>query len=550
MVHCEEVVDQFRTSPALALVRTPRHTVETRLLETFRSSGEGSSDETVRPAETRVPGSRRGARHRHVGGAGRGGRRRPRRHRARADIPAGRRAVDRRAGRRGRTRRCPGPSTTPAAPRPRPRTRSASTGPGGADGWDSGRVRSDASTGVAYAGPALAGDHTYRVDGADLEPARPGVAVVGAQRFDTGLMPAADWSAWLAAGQRRRPGAPRLRACPRPVVRARLYVGAQGLVEPHLNGALVDPDRVLDSSVTDYAQRVLYRDFDVTRQLRRGRNVLGVMAGQGQFAGKPTFVAQLSVTTPTARPRMIAHRPDLADRRRPGDRATTSTTARAGTPASRSPAGTPPSFDASRLGDRAGRTRRSRTDRAWRWAGRSPPPTRPRAAAGRRRRAGGRRRRSTDQSEGYHSAIESTADTTKWVQVDLGSSQAVHGLDPVPGPADQRPGRATSRAPASRSATGCRSATTRLRHRDDARRPHRRRPAQPRHHAGVAAGRRQGRYVRVTATKLPAAAPSCTFRLAELGVYGAEPGAVYSRPDPAAAPTARRPPGSSRTSRR
>lgn len=161
--------------------------------------------------------------------------------------------------------------------------------------WDSGRVASAESSGVAYAGPALQADHTYQWTVRTWNRQGQQSSWSPAERFDAGPMGVQDWSAsWLkvADGALVR----RTFDLPKSVARARLYTGAQGLVEPHLNGARVDAKQVLDSSVTDYAKRLVYRDFDVTSQLRRGKNALAVMVGQGQFSGSPTFIAQLSIT--------------------------------------------------------------------------------------------------------------------------------------------------------------------------------------------------------------------------------------------------------------
>jgi alpha-L-rhamnosidase len=161
--------------------------------------------------------------------------------------------------------------------------------------WDSGRVSSAESAGVAYAGPALQADHTYEWTVRTWNRQGQQSPWSHAERFDAGPMGVQDWSAsWLkvADGSLVR----RSFNLPKTVVRARLYIGAQGLVEPHLNGAVIDAKQVLNSSVTDYAKRVVYRDYDVTDLLRQGTNALAVMVGQGQASGSPTFIAQLSIT--------------------------------------------------------------------------------------------------------------------------------------------------------------------------------------------------------------------------------------------------------------
>jgi len=44
----------------------------------------------------------------------------------------------------------------------------------------------------------------------------------------------------------------------------------------------------LDPSITDYRKRVLYSTYEVTRQLNNGKNVFGVILGNGAFHLKKT----------------------------------------------------------------------------------------------------------------------------------------------------------------------------------------------------------------------------------------------------------------------
>jgi alpha-L-rhamnosidase len=386
--------------------------------------------------------------------------------------------------------------------------------------WDSGRVGSDASTGIAYAGPKLPADHTYKwtvrtwnTHGQASPWARP-------ERFDTGPMSVNDWSAdWLQVND----GALVRRSfeLPKPVVRARLYLGAQGLVEPHLNGALVDAERVLDSSVTDYAKHVLYRDFDVTRELHKGTNVLGVTTGQGQFSGKPTFIAQLSVTYADGSTARIVS--DESWRTAAG-------------PVTRDDFYYGESWDARK--QIAGWDGASFDASGWAAVPVYAPVShaaslalgRPVTALDETACCGWSRaalvdgiERSTDQSEGYHSAIEATADATKWVQVDLGSSHSLKTVTlfparPTNDPAGDFPGAGFPvRYRVQVSDDPDFGTGTTLADRTEADQPN----------PGTApvslAVDGQGRYVRVTATKLACRDTSCTFRLAELGLYGANP---------------------------
>ncbi|GLZ10816.1 hypothetical protein Acsp04_10510 [Actinomadura sp. NBRC 104425] len=97
---------------------------------------------------------------------------------------------------------------------------------------------------------------------------------------------------------------------PRNARSARLYIGGLGVYEVGLNGKRVG-DAVLEPANTDYADRVQYATYDVTKMLRRGANAISVELGNGtanvistadryrKFAGTisdPEFTAQLEVT--------------------------------------------------------------------------------------------------------------------------------------------------------------------------------------------------------------------------------------------------------------
>jgi alpha-L-rhamnosidase len=151
---------------------------------------------------------------------------------------------------------------------------------GEADVWDSGKVASGTSDGVAYGGPPLAAAKRYawtvRVwDGDDLPSGWAAPA-----HFEMGLTNPVDWggAAWVG---RAAFGSVQLRRAftvPRPVARARAYVAAVGCGELYLNGRKVG-DRVLEPATTLYHKTVLYSVYDVTDAVAEGDNVVGVVLG-------------------------------------------------------------------------------------------------------------------------------------------------------------------------------------------------------------------------------------------------------------------------------
>jgi alpha-L-rhamnosidase len=69
-----------------------------------------------------------------------------------------------------------------------------------------------------------------------------------------------------------------------PVVKARLYATAFGTYEARINGRRVG-DACLSPDRSQYAKRLLYQVYDVTDLLRVGGNALGVIVGDGWYAG-------------------------------------------------------------------------------------------------------------------------------------------------------------------------------------------------------------------------------------------------------------------------
>ncbi|MGK3207990.1 family 78 glycoside hydrolase catalytic domain [Amycolatopsis sp. MEPSY49] len=94
------------------------------------------------------------------------------------------------------------------------------------------------------------------------------------------------------------------------VAGARLYVSGLGVYVPSLNGTRVG-DAVLEPGDSDYADRVTYAAYDVTKQIRGGANTIGIAVGNGtadalhtsgryrkfaRTASDPQVIAQLELT--------------------------------------------------------------------------------------------------------------------------------------------------------------------------------------------------------------------------------------------------------------
>ncbi len=157
------------------------------------------------------------------------------------------------------------------------------------DRWDSGRVESEQSVHVAYAGPRLVSRQacSWKVQvwdqdgqsGPWSEPAS----------WEMGLLNATDWQARWIAGERLAWGelkpAPLLRRrleLRKSVVAARVYVSGLGYYELYVNGRRIG-DEVLAPAFSRYDLTTFYQTHDVIVALRAGENVFGVILGSGWY---------------------------------------------------------------------------------------------------------------------------------------------------------------------------------------------------------------------------------------------------------------------------
>jgi len=183
------------------------------------------------------------------------------------------------------------------------------------DVWDSGRINSDQSQHVAYAGPDLQSNTDYHWSVELWDEHGETAPTQRVARFGTGLLDQSDWKArWIGMGDPDEPfsdpachqigpvpeavqafepdgRSPMMAtsfALDQAVKRARVYVCGLGLFELRLNGAKVGDD-VLATPRTAFRERVYYAAYDVTAQLNQGENVLGILLGNGWFNGAKDY---------------------------------------------------------------------------------------------------------------------------------------------------------------------------------------------------------------------------------------------------------------------
>jgi len=184
------------------------------------------------------------------------------------------------------------------------------------DQWNSGKVASKESTNVIYAGSALeSGKTSYwkvRVWDKDRK-VSPWSKVA---TFEMGLLNPDDWQGkWVEGknygesafsdpvqGTTKMPYGYLLRkefSIEKDIAQARVYVSGLGYYELRINGDKVG-EVVLDPGWTDYKKRVLYSTYDVGKYLKKGKNAVGIMLGNGRHIeaygyGPPKVILQLNI---------------------------------------------------------------------------------------------------------------------------------------------------------------------------------------------------------------------------------------------------------------
>lgn len=209
--------------------------------------------------------------------------------------------------------------------------------------WDSGKIQSDQSTRVVYQGQPLKSEQAcwwqvrvWDKQGSPSQWSEPGV-------WRMGLLEEADWKAqWIGAPWQGEaplvkpewpgkpitdfgPPAPLLRkeiTLEKDIAEAVAYVTGLGYFEFYVNGDKVGRD-VLVPNQTNYGKRpklpeylisvednfrdyrVMYLAYNITDQLKRGRNALGCVLGNGFYDpcifwcegyGTPRFLGQIHIT--------------------------------------------------------------------------------------------------------------------------------------------------------------------------------------------------------------------------------------------------------------
>jgi alpha-L-rhamnosidase len=164
-----------------------------------------------------------------------------------------------------------------------------------ADLWDSEKVTSNESVNIIYKGKKLV-DRQNAFWKVTVFTNKGEIKSASTAHFSIGILTYADWKStrWIgyeklskddSVSQYSRLSARYLRKeinLKKQVKSAKVYIMGMGLYELYINGNKIG-DQVLAPVPTDYTKNVKYNVFDVTSQLKEGKNMLGTILGNGRF---------------------------------------------------------------------------------------------------------------------------------------------------------------------------------------------------------------------------------------------------------------------------
>jgi alpha-L-rhamnosidase len=177
------------------------------------------------------------------------------------------------------------------------------------DLWDSHRISSDESVQIVYKGKAFSSGLRcwWKVRVWDKDKKKSDWSESAS--WEMGLLKPEDWKAkWISYECQSAPLFRKEFKITKKVKEARVYICGLGYYELHMNGSKIG-EHVLDPAQTDYEQRTFYVVYDVKENINMGKNVVGIILGNGwynQFAvnhgkygwrdviyGKPRLIFQM-----------------------------------------------------------------------------------------------------------------------------------------------------------------------------------------------------------------------------------------------------------------
>jgi alpha-L-rhamnosidase len=157
--------------------------------------------------------------------------------------------------------------------------------------WKSGKINSDRSVQVPYAGTALQSGKKYTWQVRIWDNNGKASASSEPAFFQTAFLNPSDWKAkWIEADVTEdsinRPALyfRKQFSSTKKIVSATAYITAHGMYEAQINGKRVG-DAYLTPGWTSYKKRLQYQVYDVTNLVASGNNAIGVVTGNGWYRG-------------------------------------------------------------------------------------------------------------------------------------------------------------------------------------------------------------------------------------------------------------------------
>ncbi|MFD3393877.1 family 78 glycoside hydrolase catalytic domain [Aquirufa sp. OSTEICH-129V] len=154
--------------------------------------------------------------------------------------------------------------------------------------WKSGKIDSDQSLFIPYAGDELKSNQAYQVAVQVWDNQGKASKVLWSE-FRTSLLRTADWKAkWISSGiasdsvDGRVPILAKSFFAKKEVKSARLFITARGLYDASINGKRVG-DAYLSPGWTSYNKHLQFQVYDISAEVKKGLNQLDVLMGSGWF---------------------------------------------------------------------------------------------------------------------------------------------------------------------------------------------------------------------------------------------------------------------------
>ena len=177
--------------------------------------------------------------------------------------------------------------------------------------WDSQKVNSDESIHIGYNGKALQSGKRYWWKVQVWDNAGKVSGWSKPAFWEMGLLNQLDWKAkWIGFNSEAAPMLRKEFEIKKTIKDARVYISGLGYYELSINGSRIG-DHVLDPGQTDYELRAFYAVYDVTKDIKIGKNAVGVILGNGWYNqtvvntkkfgwgdvvyGKPRLISQINI---------------------------------------------------------------------------------------------------------------------------------------------------------------------------------------------------------------------------------------------------------------